>query len=259
MGQSVITNTSLTDERVIGSGMDGQLTSQGGLITRNATNVIQLAPGTAGQVLLSQGAGANLVWGNITGSSQIFTSSGTLTVPATRVLAVCIAAGAGGGWWGGGGGALIAAIISGLTIGAEIAIVVGDGGVGAIAGNGTDGGDSYVTGYLRAKGGSGNFTTGCKGGDYYAQNSVLLLGLSCRSNRLNIIDFTNQTLISDMDGHPSPAIEPPGNGNGGISGSLAAGGVYWGGAGSLYGAGGAAYYSYAPGGNGGKGVVAIFW
>ena len=170
---------------------------------------------------------------------------------------------------------MISGIVNGLSPGAGITVTVGVGGPAAVAGaNGTSGGDSSFGSYLTAKGGVRGLAavTGGAGGNYYVQASVLVTGISCRSNRMNIFSVgsddppVSASLKSDMDGL-SPSVMPTAGGAGGISGSLAAGGVGGtgtipGGTGTAYGGGGgggAAADSNHAGGAGANGVVVVMW
>jgi hypothetical protein len=107
------------------------------------------------------------------GNMQVFTSSGTFTVPAgvTKVK-VHVTGGGGGatmepGTAGGGGGTAIK-IISGLTPGASITVTVGGGGGPASSYNGSGtggtGGTSSFGGYCSATGGAGGVSVSQKGG-----------------------------------------------------------------------------------------------
>jgi hypothetical protein len=94
---------------------------------------------------------------------QIFTSSGTFTVPpnVTQVTVQCWGAGGGGGGGiathsagGGGGGAFSQGAVN-TTPGGMLTVTVGTGGAGGTAGgSGADGGDSWfqTSGTVLAKG-----------------------------------------------------------------------------------------------------------
>lgn len=100
--------------------------------------------------------------------AQLFTSSGTFTVPTSvTAVQVTIAGGGGGGSSGnnsgyygsaGGSGGFGVAWLTGLTPGASISVTVGNGGTGGIAtgGNvaGTNGGTSSFGAYVSATGGT---------------------------------------------------------------------------------------------------------
>ena len=94
---------------------------------------------------------------------QVFSSSGTFTVPAgVTAVWVQIFGGGGGGsgsitsWAGARGGAGMS-YVSGLTPGASISVTVGSGGAGAAAGvtTGSSGGTSSFGSYCSATGGAG--------------------------------------------------------------------------------------------------------
>lgn len=52
-------------------------TNQGDILYDNGTSIVRLTPGTSGEVLTTQGAAANPVWGGGTKSNVIFAWSGT--------------------------------------------------------------------------------------------------------------------------------------------------------------------------------------
>ena len=98
---------------------------------------------------------------------QVFTSSGTFTIPAgvTKVKVTVVGGGGAGcgalaymGPGGGGGGTAIE-IISSLTPGGTVAVTVGAGGVGA-NGTGPTGGTSSFASYCSATGGAGGVSGG---------------------------------------------------------------------------------------------------
>ena len=71
------------------------------------------------------------------GGSRTFTSSGTFTIPATKVKVTVLGAGGGGGsqspaaYAGGGGGAGAAfKWLSSLTVGSTLAVTIGSGEIG---------------------------------------------------------------------------------------------------------------------------------
>jgi len=116
--------------------------------------------GSSGGVTSVNGATGALALPTL--SAQIFTSSGTFTVPTgiSKVKVTVIGGGGGGGGStnGGGGGAGGTAIewISGLTGGSTVSVTVGGGGAGAGAGaTGTAGGTSSFGAYCSATGGGG--------------------------------------------------------------------------------------------------------
>lgn len=102
---------------------------------------------------------------------QVFTSSGTFTVPAgiTKVKVTVVGGGGAGGGAGGlgtggsisflgaGGGAGGAAVkvVGGLASGASVSVIVGGGGTGVPFNGGNSGGSSSFGGYCSATGGAG--------------------------------------------------------------------------------------------------------
>ena len=143
------------------------------VILGNGTSAVQaVAPGTSGNILTSNGTTwvSSAPGSSFTGfNSQIFTSSGTFTVP-TGVTAVKVTVAGGGGGGGsatlnssfqygisGGGGGVAIEWLTGLTPGATVAVTVGAGG-----GVATAGGTSSFGAFCSATGGSGgssNVTT----------------------------------------------------------------------------------------------------
>lgn len=111
--------------------------------------------------------GTSVIFGGFSRVS-VFTANGTFTVPSnvTRLKAIVTGAGGSGGMYtsgnggpGGGGGGTAIKYISGLTPGANIAIVIGIGGnsvaTGAGIANGYNGGTTIFGTYCTATGGSG--------------------------------------------------------------------------------------------------------
>jgi hypothetical protein len=156
--------------------------TQGDIMYRNATTWVALTPGTSGNVLTTQGAGANPKW-DAAGSAgtgrllgiQVFASHGTSTyTPAggtTQVQVLTIGAGGGGGSTfhtsgseisianGGGAGAACMAFYTTGFSGATV--TVGTGGAGGTSlGNGAAGGNSSFVG----SGSTSQTTNGGAGG-----------------------------------------------------------------------------------------------
>lgn len=160
------------------------LTAAGGIAyASNTTTLAAIGAGTAGQALLSGGAGAP-TWGSIT-IPPVFSewyvefgyASTTKTIASGKQY-VIVACGAGGGGasyntgstgsntkaLGGNGGSVVVA--SGTTSSSvTLTITVGAGGSGRSGGNqsGGDGGDTIISGTgisITAAGGKGGFTSG---------------------------------------------------------------------------------------------------
>ena len=137
--------------------------AQGDILYRGASNYERLGAGSAGQVLESGGADANPSWVD-SGPKGIetFESDGTFTVPAkVTSVKVTVVGGGGGGAedsntgtkMGGGAGGSAIKVITGLTPGADIAVVVGAGGAVNVAGGDSSFGESPSTVYCSATGG----------------------------------------------------------------------------------------------------------
>lgn len=193
---------------------------------------------------------------------QSFTTSGTFTVPAgvTQVEVTTIGGGGAGGsgnstlpGGGGGSGGVGVAIITGLTPGASIPIVVGSGGAPASAGNtGGNGGTSSfgsgpsieATGGYGGEGGLSGSGGGVPGG---------AAGFSGSAGYGNYGSYGSGGNPSNGQGGTGGG---PGNGLGyfgsGVNGLAALG--YGGGGG-----GGSAGGSGSTGGAGGGGIVIVKW
>lgn len=59
-------------DEIIGAQLDAISSVQGSILYRNATDWVALAPGTSGQVLITQGAAANPIWGSAGGANWWF-------------------------------------------------------------------------------------------------------------------------------------------------------------------------------------------
>jgi hypothetical protein len=126
------------------------------------------APGTSGNILTSNGT----AWTSAAapaggfGNMEVFTSSGTFTVPAgiTKVKVTVVGGGGGGGTTvsgsGGGGGGTAIKVVTGLTPGGTVTVTVGGG--GALA---NSGGTSSFDAFCSATGGSVGGTSGGVGGN----------------------------------------------------------------------------------------------
>ena len=151
-------------------------------LAANSVTLTKLArEGTAGQVLMSGGPSADPSYGTMTNSyvgdrGQVFTSTGTFTVPdgVTAVKVTVVGGGGGGGGTpsssgtghtgGGGGGGVSIEYVTGLTPGGAVSVTVGAGGAGG-TGNatGATGGTSSFGAYCSATGGAGGAGAGSGG------------------------------------------------------------------------------------------------
>lgn len=126
-------------------------------LASNVTFTLPSADGTSGQVLQTNGSGTLSFATPASGFSamQIFTSSGTFTIPAgkTTVKVTVVGAGGGGGassasstpGAGGGGGGTGISYLTSLTPGNTISVTIGSGGAGGTSGgNGSNGGSSSI-------------------------------------------------------------------------------------------------------------------
>jgi hypothetical protein len=155
--------------------------------------------GTSGQVLTSGGASAAPSWAALPAGGfsnlQVFTSTGTFTVPAdiTKVKVTVVGGGGGGGGYagsyatngiGGSGGGAAIKIVSGLTPSGTVSVTVGTGGAAGGTGStsrGGTGGTSSFGAYCSATGGGGGYNSQQAGG-----NAPVGVGGSGSSGDLNL-------------------------------------------------------------------------
>jgi len=230
------------------------LTTKGDLIGYDGTDNVRLAVGTNGQVLTANSsATTGLSWATASSGSgfsniQVFTSSGTFTVPAgiTKVKATVVGGGGGGrndGGGGGGGGAAIE-IVSGLTPGNTVTVTVGTGGAGGSTGG--TGNTSSFGAFCSATGGAGGQTSPAFQG---------VLGGLGSGGDLNIRGGSGMPQISDGAN----------NVGGGGGNSILGGGAPTpptttnASAGGAYGGGGAGTWGGGTASAGGAGVVIVEW
>lgn len=137
--------------------------------------------GTAGQVLVSNGAGTLPTWqsnpsGAVSLAIQTFTSNGTYTPTAGMTYCIIEVVGGGGGGGGaaatgagtqsaaggGGGGGYSRGLYTAATVGVSQAVTIGTGGTAGAAGNnnGGAGGTSSVGALIQATGGAGGSGSG---------------------------------------------------------------------------------------------------
>lgn len=207
------------------------------------------------------------------GRGQLFTSSGTFTVPSgiTSIKVTVLGGGGGGGTAsvngtcgdGGGAGGMAIKFITGLTPGSTVAVTVGAGGSSSVTG-----GTSSFGGYCSATGGSGGAanrspnitpsrTAGGTGtsGDINISGSygdISLDGTSVATSAYGtVVGVTNYFYAQDGGNSPLGArggLGQKSNGAGGAAGGPGAGG-------------GGAYRNStsSSGGTGGTGLVLVEW
>lgn len=214
--------------------------TKGGNLTLNAlgiTNTAATALSIAGGISFSPGSsGITFPDGTIQATApsvgmQVFTSSGTFTVPNNvQKIKVSVVGGGGGGYngaRGGGGGGYCAKLIDVSSVTSPIAVTVGNGGPGGVLNS--NGGDSSFGTYCTGKGGIRGDDVGGQGGG---------------------------SIGGDINVPGSDGLPPGASGRGGDSG----GGYGVGGRGGVNGPG----VGYGGGGgtstgSGSKGVVIVEW
>ena len=151
--------------------------AQGDILTRGAAAWARLAAGSAGQLLQSQGAGADLIWAASPADRQEFNGSGTWNKPAVGTVAFIQCwggggsggrAGAGDGGGGGAGGAYAERWMALSALGSSETVTIGAGGAaqtvdntnGNVGGNTTFGSVHVAAG----GGGAGSGTAADNGG-----------------------------------------------------------------------------------------------
>jgi hypothetical protein len=281
----------------------GRLDASDGLV--NAVPVANggtglTSAGTSGNVLTSNGStwtSAPLSSYYQGGRGQVFTSSGTFTVPdgVTAVkVTVCGGGGGGGAGYttsatgvsgvggGGGGGGFAIDFVTGLTPGGTVTVTVGAAGAAGSAGSGGAGGTSSFGAYVSATGGGGgagavNVNTnaggaggstsgaawGINGGAGLAAAGNLMSGAGGAtrlSQATNAAYYFYSCSVNSLAGYTSiPTTSPEGTGG---KGSSVRGTVY---AGTGYGSGGGGGIENAsgtgnyPGGAGTQGFVIVEW
>lgn len=187
---------------------------------------------------------------------QVFTSSGTFTVPdgVTRVRVTVIGGGGAGGYnstyasGGGGSGGRAIKTITGLVPGATVAVTVGAGGVSpGTAGSGGNGGVSSFGAYCSASGGTGG------GGGTGAANAGGGPGVGSGGD-LNDYGAYGTDGLQFGPGAPSTGCGGAGGGPGGGRGTS---GFVTGVSANGYGGGGGGGGSGASGGAGKSGLVIV--
>jgi hypothetical protein len=276
--------TGITDLAVADGGTGASSITSNSVILGNGSSALSgnlVAPGASGNVLTSNGttwtsAALNSYAGP---NAQVFTSSGTFTVPTgvTRVIAFVFGGGGGGGatdliesnvgGYGGYGG-FGAAYITGLSPGASITVTVGGGGNGGSYGgsNAATGGTSSFGSYLSCTGGGGGVraslggAAGSTGSPTFSSSTALLKNNGAyHGGGLPGVGNGGGSGMSGGGGggYSQAGGVANGPGSNGSNGSAYTGGA---GGGSSGGASGStAPDPYSGGGGGGTGGVIVYW
>ena len=227
--------------------------NQGDVFYDDGTDHHRLAPGTSGDVLITEGASKNPRWGSVGGgwnNMEVFTSSGTWTQPAgvTQVFVKVVGGGGGGGAGsstagaGGGAGGYSEGFVA---VTGDVTVTIGGGGGGQRVnppGGSSSGGTSSFAGGTTPQGAGG------------AGASVLAAGAggAGSAGTLNIAGGYGQA--------PSDSNAVAGNGGGSFFGGGSGAGGSNPAASLPYGSGGAgALGASARGGSGAGGVVIVYW
>lgn len=238
--------------------------AQGDILYRGAAGWSRLAAGTSGQALLTGGAGANPAWGSVQSlpyaggyrNLQVFSASGTFTVPAgIAEIFVEVWGGGGGGigqtgnspGLGGGGGGYTRKRITGLAPGSTVNVTVGSGGGYNINATAGTGGISSFGAYCSATGGTGGSnSTGGAGGNG-AGGDVNLTG---QRGDVGLLMYDGGSFYSKSGGGGGAPL----GGFGGRSGFY---GFYT--PGEIPGGGGGGAGTSSGAGNGARGEVRVYW
>ncbi len=239
------------------------------LTNLNASN---LSTGTVGTARLASGTAnsttylrGDQTWATVTSlpgsQGQVFTSSGTFTVPSgITAVKVTVAGGGGGGGSSrsptcgvsqggyGGGGGLAIKWITGLTPGGTVTVTVGAGGAGGTPNNaGSTGGTSSFGAYCSATGGGGGGHGFNGTGSQGSQGTATGGDLNFAAARYTLPNTTSYVGGPQMFGGAPTGNGNDTNGNPGINyGSGATGGI----------TGGA---TSRTGGTGSGGLVIVEW
>lgn len=141
---------------------------------------------------------------------QTFVATGTYTIPTSTIKIIAVGAGGGGNInAGGGAGASLTGYITGLTVGATLAVTIGAGGSGnAGSGAGTNGTATTLTS------GSQTIATLTAGAGHFATGSSAGIGGTATGGQVNQQGNGGQALVGGI-GQP---YGPFGNG-GGVAGN----------------------------------------
>jgi len=203
---------------------------------------------------------------------QVFTSSGTFTVPSgVTAVKVTVVGGGGSGAGtsganqagaGGGGGGMGVAYVTGLTPGGAVTVTVGAGATGttgAGSAGGTSsfgayctatggGGGSKITSYGTASGGAAGSTTGCDFSGFSLAGGNGSWTSGCTSDSYSAGSGASGTRLG---------FGTPSGGSGALNGTPGAGVVYGSGGGGR--TNNNALSTSANGGNGANGIVIVEW
>jgi hypothetical protein len=259
-GISITGDAATTDGKSFGT-----FSAAGGIAyATTTTSLAAIAAGTAGQVLVSGGAGAP-TWGSVI-DYQLFTATGTWTKPsgisanALVIVEIWGAGGGGGQYGGGGGGGYFEAIEIASDLGSTVSVTVGAGGTYSGGATGNAGGNSAFGSYTAyGGGGPAGSTTGGVGAGLYS-NSSGDIGVASGSTSAALGSYAIQIWGGAGGGADSTvavrrvglnALYGGAGGGGGVSGSdgtIVAGGT------SVFGGNGGASFSVGtvPAGGGGK-------
>lgn len=237
-GAVTVANTGVTSA-VAGTGIG--VSGATGAVTFTNSGVTSIVAGSG--ITVSGATGAVTVNASAGGiNSQVFTSSGTFTIPSgvTKVKITALGGGGGGagvpgsclftpGYSGGYGGTAIA-YVTGLTPGGTISITVGAGGTAGAAGNnaGGAGGTSSAGAYASASGGVGGGNTSGTWGAGGAGTVGTFIGKGAGGATVtngSLFGIGGATRTTDGTGNAGTGYGAPGSGGATSSAATFAGGA----------------------------------